>query len=335
MLISPPVDTVASIIIYSLRVFHWSLSHSKSLQISWSLLCILAVLKKAVVWLVSTCPIISKSSSPFNNPLVTLPKAPITIGIIVTFMFHSCFQFPCKEEVLILLFTFPQFYSVISQSTILQVLSLSLSLSFVDYFQRLSDQFVCQSPIEVYVSHSQGHAALYIYHLFVWSNLNFLHISRCITLSTQSCLILLLLLFTLWEFFISALPDGFSLKFEWQQSPQLSSTLLSINIVLNNVVVWMVSSRPLISKSSSPFNNPFVTVSKAPILIGIIVTFMFHRFFNSLARSRYFSFFSLSFSFNLCSAGTAKSTGFFFASSLFFIFFLFFSFFFFFFCWLL
>ena len=31
----------------------------------------------------------SKSSRPFNNPLVTEPKAPITISIIITFMFHS------------------------------------------------------------------------------------------------------------------------------------------------------------------------------------------------------------------------------------------------------
>ena len=37
------------------------------------------------------CPFISKSSSFFNNPLVTIPTAPITIGIIVTFMLHSFF----------------------------------------------------------------------------------------------------------------------------------------------------------------------------------------------------------------------------------------------------
>ena len=45
-----------------------------------------------------------------------------------------------------------------------------------------------------------------------------------------------------------------------------------------------------------------------PITIGTIVTFMFHSFFNSLARSRYLSFFYLSFRFILWSAGTAKST---------------------------
>ena len=71
------------------------------------------------------------------------------------------------------------------------------------------------------------------------------------------------------------------------KSPQVSRTLLSILAVFNNAVVWMVSTRPPTSKSSTPFNNPLVTMPKAPTTIGIIVTFMFHRFFNSLARSRY------------------------------------------------
>ena len=67
-------------------VFHWSLSDRKSPQVSRNLLSILAVLNNVVVWMVSTRPPISKSSSPFNNPFVTLTNAPITIGIIVTFM---------------------------------------------------------------------------------------------------------------------------------------------------------------------------------------------------------------------------------------------------------
>ena len=62
-------------------------------------------------------------------------------------------------------------------------------------------------------------------------------------------------------------------------------------------VVWMVSTRPLTSKSSRPFNNTLVTVPKVPITIGIIVILMFHSFFNFLARSRYLSLFSHSFSF--------------------------------------
>ena len=100
--------------------------------------------------------------------------------------------------------------------------------------------------------------------------------------------------------------------FHWSlsdsKSPQVSRTLLSILAILNNAVVWMVSTRPPIFKSSSLFSNPLVTVQNAPITICIIVTSMFHSFFNSLARSRYLSFFSHSFSFTLWSAGTAKST---------------------------
>ena len=96
-------------------VFHWSLSNSKFPQVSRILLSILAVLNNVVVWMVSTRPLISKSSSPFNYPVVTVLKAPITIGIIVTFMFHCFFQFRSKVQVLILLVTFFQFYSMISQ----------------------------------------------------------------------------------------------------------------------------------------------------------------------------------------------------------------------------
>ena len=92
------------------------------------------------------------------------------------------------------------------------------------------------------------------------------------------------------------------------KSPQVSRTRLRILAVLSNAVVWIVSTCPPISKSSRPFNNPLVIVSNAPITIGTIVTFMFHSFFNSLARSRYLSFFSLSFRIILWSAGTAKST---------------------------
>ena len=94
-------------------VSHWSLSDSKSPQVSRTRLRILAILSNAVVWMVSNRPPISKSSVPFNNPLVIVPKAPITIGTIVTFMFHSFF----KVEVLIFLFTFFQIYSVVHRDS--------------------------------------------------------------------------------------------------------------------------------------------------------------------------------------------------------------------------
>ena len=88
--------------------------------------------------------------------------------------------------------------------------------------------------------------------------------------------------------------------FHWSLSdsklPQVSRTL-SILAVLNNAVIWIVSTVPPNSKSSSPFINPFVTAPNAPITIGISVNCMFHIAFNSQARSRYLSFFSHSFSF--------------------------------------
>ena len=75
------------IINYSFRVFHisvswwffqWSLSDSKSPQVSRTRLRFLPVLSNAVIWIVSTRPPTSKSSRPFNNPFVNVPKAPIT-----------------------------------------------------------------------------------------------------------------------------------------------------------------------------------------------------------------------------------------------------------------
>ena len=98
-------------------VCHRSLSDSKSPQVSRTLLSILAVLNNAVVWMVSTRPPTSKSSSPFSNTLVTVPNAPITIGIIVILHVPQIFQFHSKVEVLILHFTFFQFYSVVSRDS--------------------------------------------------------------------------------------------------------------------------------------------------------------------------------------------------------------------------
>ena len=53
-------------------VFHWSLRDSKSPQDSRTILSILAVLNNAVLLIVPTRPPISKYSTPFNNPLVTV-----------------------------------------------------------------------------------------------------------------------------------------------------------------------------------------------------------------------------------------------------------------------
>ena len=103
--------------------------------------------------MVSTNPLISKSSSPFINPSVTVPRAPITIGINVTFMSRNFFQLTSNVEVLSLSFNFTLWSAGAAKSTILQV------LFFIVYYKvwpRLGDPFVCQNPIGVCVSHSPG-----------------------------------------------------------------------------------------------------------------------------------------------------------------------------------
>ena len=73
-------------------VSHWSLSDSESPQVSRTLLSILPGLNNTIFWIVFTRPLISKSSCPCTNPLVTVPRTPFTIGVTVTLMFHSFFS---------------------------------------------------------------------------------------------------------------------------------------------------------------------------------------------------------------------------------------------------
>ena len=103
--------------------------------------------------------------------------------------------------------------------------------------------------------------------------------------------IIIILLF--WGLFTPVLADGFALHSSLSDSkfPQVSRTLLSILADLNITVIWMVSTHPLIFKSSSPFTNPLVTVPSVPIITGITIIF------SSLPRSKYLSLFLLSFSF--------------------------------------
>ena len=75
-------------------------------------------------------------------------------------------------------------------------------------------------------------------------------------------------------FFTAAFAIGLSLESKWQQvSSGLSSGFW---LVISNAVVWMVTARPPIYSSSSPFTKPLETV---PIIIGITVIFTFPNFF--------------------------------------------------------
>ena len=76
------------------------------------------------------------------------------------------------------------------------------------------------------------------------------------------------------------------------KSPHVSRTLLSIMGNLSNTVIWIVSTYPLISKSSSPFTNRLGIVPSALITISVTLTFVLHNFFSSLVSSKYLLMFS-------------------------------------------
>ena len=99
---------------------------------------------------------------------------------------------------------------------------------------------------------------------------------------SASNFIIIIIIYSFRVFHISV--SWWSFTGVWVTASLLKSPGLA---VLNNTVVWMVSTRPPTFKSSSPSNSPLVTVPNAPITIGITVTFMFHSFFNSQARSKY------------------------------------------------
>ena len=101
---------------HKLNVFYWSLSDSKSPLVSRTLLGILASLDNVIVWIVTTRTLISKSFNPIINPLLIVLIASISVAISITFNLRSFFQFPSK--VLILLFAFFQFYSVVRWKSI-------------------------------------------------------------------------------------------------------------------------------------------------------------------------------------------------------------------------
>ena len=148
--------------------------------------------------MVSTRPPTTKSSSSFNNPLVNVPKAQITIGIIVTFMFQRFFfSILLKGRITYSFFHFPSdlFCGRPGQQS-LQFCKFSFFFFFLLIIIRSDllaeirwSVYMPKSQRSFCVSFSRTDTGLCIYHLFLWSNLNFLQISQWISLPTQSCLV--------------------------------------------------------------------------------------------------------------------------------------------------
>ena len=145
--------------------------------------------------MIPTRPPNSKSPSPFNSPLFTAPHTPIKFSIIITVMIHSSIQFPNKIEVLILLFTFFQFYSVLSRYRKVDNFASSLFLLLITIRSGPLAEIrwsVCMSTSHrrLCALFSRIAEGCYIYHLFIWWNLNVFCIAQWTTLPTQSYLVL-------------------------------------------------------------------------------------------------------------------------------------------------
>ena len=168
-------------------LFQRSLSDSKSPHVSGTHLSILADLN-AVVWMVSTCPLISKPSIPFTKPLGVVPSAPIIIGITATFIFHTFFSSLARSRYLsFFLVSFIVFYGTPGwQSPLFG--RFSFFLLTITRSGRLVICLYIKIP-ENFVWFSKMDSELWIYHWFVWSNLNFLYNSQWFTLPIQLCLV--------------------------------------------------------------------------------------------------------------------------------------------------
>ena len=252
-------------------VFHWSLSDSKSLQVSRTLLCILAVLNDAIVWMVSTRLPASKSSRPFYNPLVTVPKSQITIGIFVTFMyivFWVFFNFLASWRYLSF---FSHYFSFIlrsartAKSSILQILFLLLLLLLLIIIRSglLAEirWSVCmtKSQRSLCVSFSRTDAGFCIYHLLVWSKLNFLHLFQWISLPTQWCLVL--------YSFCANLPHSLIMWLMVSSLSPHSLHLLFCCVLSILVLIWLV----LVALFCAAIRRDSVSLLKFPFLSHVQV----------------------------------------------------------------
>ena len=134
------------------------------------------------------------SSQDSGCSLPSLPGLLIILWHNRHFHVPQLFQFSSKVEELILRFTFLQIYlwsAGTAKSTILKILFFLLIIIRSGLLAGIWWS-VCmlKSNRSLCVSFFRMGAGLCIYHLLVWSNINFLHISQWITLPNQSCLAL-------------------------------------------------------------------------------------------------------------------------------------------------
>ena len=149
-----------------------------------------------------------------------------------------------------------------------------LSVLFCGQLGQQSQQF-CKFSFFVCcwkLSFSKTGAGLYIYHLLVWSNLNFLHIFQWITLPTQSCLILysfcanLLHSLIMWSIVSSLSPHNLYLLFYW--------------VLFILALIWLV----LMALFCAAVRRDSASLLKFPFLCNVLVLFYEMLFISHLKR---------------------------------------------------
>ena len=166
---------------------------------------------------------------------------------------------------------------------------------------RLDDLFISRNPRKVYVSHFLGQTPCCAY-----TTCSYVQKSVSCTIPRESLSSIDILLSLIYFYFDRVCSCGIFFKllsysfksfshqrplivFRWSRvtasllkSPGLFSVFSSILIILLSgwsPLVLLFQSPPC------PWTNSFGIVPSAPMSVGITVTFMFQRFFSSLARS--------------------------------------------------
>ena len=143
--------------------------------------------------MVSTCPLILVSSSPFNKLLRIIPSTPITTGITVFVLFHSVFALQLDQGTYLSFF-----FSFISGSPVRQSSLIGRFANFcwfsLDVFiwPWVDDFFVSEIVREFVRLNLLDGFWFEIKPLFRRSNLNFLHDSQWISFPSESCIVLIL-----------------------------------------------------------------------------------------------------------------------------------------------
>ena len=139
-----------------------------------------------MVSIVSILFLISKWTSLFSKPLVTVRSLPTFIGITVTCIFYSFFSSQARSKYFFIFLLFFHFHYDPRMTNSYFLLTLDWVFS-----PEFGDPFVYQCLKEFYVYHFlQKILAWALYNWSAWSSICFLHNSQRITFPTQAGLVL-------------------------------------------------------------------------------------------------------------------------------------------------